>query len=132
MKKVIFAMAIGGVLSVSAFAASCDDPMLKGLIEGLNKSVPQRVDFVTTLKKAECANGSLKYVYELNDAEGIELSKFDKQQKDTFDNVQIGILKQTYCTQMKPLQPHTNSVIWTYEMGGKKFAEFEFKPSDCK
>lgn len=131
MRKSVLAMFVA-ILSVSANAASCDSPELKGMVAGLNQSVPKRVDNVTTVTGAECKNGSLKYVYALNDADGIEFSKFDESQKNVFNNVQSNILKNLYCTSLVELHKYTNSVIWSYMFDDKKFAEFEFKPSDCE
>ena len=105
---------------------------MKGIVSGLNKNVPQRIDEVTTLSKAYCENGSLRYAYELNDAEGVEFSKFDDMQTSIFKDVQYNISQEIYCTALIDMQEHTNSIIWTYNLGDKKFAEFEFKKSDCK
>lgn len=95
--------------------------------------MPQTIDEVTTLTAAECVNGSLKYVYTMNDADGVEISKFNDTQREVFNNVQSDMLKNLYCTALKDLHQYTNSVIWSYKQAdGKNFAEFEFKPSDCE
>lgn len=131
MKKLSLVV-FSAIFGVSAFAASCDSPQMKGIISGLNSNVPQRVDSVTTLTGAECKDGSLRYVYELNDADGVEFSKFDTNQKKMFEDIQKGILQNLYCTSLKELHMYTNSIIWTYNMKDVKFAEFELKSSDCK
>ncbi|MCD8213641.1 MAG: hypothetical protein LUC34_06310 [Campylobacter sp.] len=129
MTKINIALA---VVALSLNAASCDDPQLKGMVSGINKNVPQRIDGVTTLKNAACDNGSLIYNYDLNDGNGVEFSKFNDQQMNVFKDVQHNILQQMYCSTLQELHKVTNSVIWNYDFDGKSFVKFEFKPSDCK
>ncbi|QKF93169.1 hypothetical protein [Campylobacter sp. CCUG 57310] len=131
MRKFGLALLVA-MLGVSVNAASCDDAVLSGIVSGLNSKVPQRVDEITTMLRAECVNGGLKYVYEMNDAKDLEVSKFSDTENEVFKNVQSNILKELYCTSLVELHRYTNSIIWSYiDANGKLFAEFEFKPSDC-
>lgn len=131
MKKFLVAMFIAG-LSVSAFGASCDAPELKGMIEGMKKSLPMKVDDVTTLKNVVCEKGSFKYSFDLNDGSGVEFSKFTDEQKKMFENMQTEILKKSYCEKMGELRKRTDSIVWKYDFNGKQILEVELKESDCK
>ncbi|QKF93168.1 hypothetical protein [Campylobacter sp. CCUG 57310] len=116
----------------SAFAASCDNAVVKGIVTGTGKNLPMRMDPITTLTKIECKDGTLKYTYELNDIDNIKLSKFDDAKKKLFFDVQRNIIKNFYCTTLSDIQDYTNSVIWSYRFNGNVFGEFEFRSSDCK
>ena len=126
-------MLLVAIFGTIANAASCDDAVLSGMVSGLNSKTPQRVDEITTMLRSECVNGSLKYVYEMNDTKELEVSKFSDTENEVFKNIQGNILKQLYCTSLVELHQHTNSIIWSYiDANGKLFAEFELKPSDCE
>lgn len=132
MRKFGLALLVA-MLGVSVDAASCDSEEMKGMIESVNKISSQRIDSVTTVMGAECEDGSLKYLYRLNDDKegGIEFSQFDETQKQAFYDTQKNILNQIYCTSFRQLWEYTNGLIWYYEFDGKEFVRFEFKPSDC-
>ena len=131
MKKTTLAIILS-ILGASAFAASCDSAVIKGILTGTSKNLPMRTDPVTTLTNIECKNGTLKYTYELNDVDGIKLSKFDDVKKKMFLDVQRDIIKNFYCTTLSEIQDYTNSVIWSYKLKENLFGEVELRSSDCK
>ena len=130
MKKFLLLPLVCGAL----FAApSCDDPQIKAAVDGINKSVPMRIDEITTLTGAECKNGSFIYNYELNDGMGITFDNVADSQKTVMQNVIDSQNKQLFCNQMKIMHPLINSAVWSYKIkSGKEFIRVEFKPSDCK
>ena len=114
-------------------APSCDDPQIKAAVDGINKSVPMRIDEITTLTGAECKDGSFIYNYELNDGMGITFDNVADTQKTVMQNVIDSQNKQLFCNQMKIMHPLINSAVWSYKIkSGKEFIRVEFKPSDCK
>ena len=130
MKKFLLLPLVYGAL----FAApSCDDPQIKAAVDGINKSVPMRIDEITTLTGAECKDGSFIYNYELNDGMGITFDNVADSQKTVMQNVIDSQNKQLFCNQMKIMHPLINSAVWSYKIkSGKEFIRVEFKPSDCK
>lgn len=130
MKKFLLLPLVCGAL----FAApSCDDPQIKAAVDGINKSVPMRIDEITTLTGAECKDGSFIYNYELNDGMGITFDNVADTQKTVMQNVIDSQNKQLFCNQMKIMHPLINSAVWSYKIkSGKEFIRVEFKPSDCK
>ncbi len=130
MKKFLLLPLVCGAL----FAApSCDDPQIKAAVDGINKSVPMRIDEITTLTGAECKDGSFIYNYELNDGMGITFDNVADSQKTVMQNVIDSQNKQLFCNQMKIMHPLINSAVWSYKIkSGKEFIRVEFKPSDCK
>ena len=114
-------------------APGCDDPQIKAAVDGINKSVPMRIDEITTLTGAECKDGSFIYNYELNDGMGITFDNVADSQKTVMQNVIDSQNKQLFCNQMKIMHPLINSAVWSYKIkSGKEFIRVEFKPSDCK
>ncbi|WP_169975173.1 MULTISPECIES: hypothetical protein [unclassified Campylobacter] len=105
---------------------------MKELLKILNKNTPQKIDHLTTFTRAICENGNIVFINELNNAEGIKFDKFDKTQIPIFKNIQHRVLKSLYCDSLTELHELTSSIIWRYNLGDKKFTEFEFKKSDCK
>ena len=130
MKKFLLLPLVCGAL----FAApSCDDPQIKAAVDGINKSVPMRIDEITTLTGAECKDGSFIYNYELNDGMGITFDNVADTQKTVMQNVIDSQNKQLFCNQLKIMHPLINSAVWSYKIkSGKEFIRVEFKPSDCK
>ena len=130
MKKFLLLPLVCGAL----FAApSCDEPQIKAAVDGINKSVPMRIDEITTLTGAECKDGSFIYNYELNDGMGITFDNVADTQKTVMQNVIDSQNKQLFCNQMKIMHPLINSAVWSYKIkSGKEFIRVEFKPSDCK
>lgn len=130
MKKFLLLPLVCGAL----FAApSCDEPQIKAAVDGINKSVPMRIDEITTLTGAECKDGSFIYNYELNDGMGITFDNVADSQKTVMQNVIDSQNKQLFCNQMKIMHPLINSAVWSYKIkSGKEFIRVEFKPSDCK
>lgn len=119
--KQIFSALFLLVLSAHSFAHSCEENFIKQMTENTNNDIHARVDDVTTLTKIECKNGTLKYTYELNDTDGIKLSKFDDAKKKLFSDVQRDIIKNLYCTTFSEIQDYTNSVIWSYRFNENVF-----------
>ena len=130
MKKFLLLPLVCGAL----FAApGCDDPQIKAAVDGINKSVPMRIDEITTLTGAECKDDSFIYNYELNDGMGIAFDNVADSQKTVMQNVIDSQNKQLFCNQMKIMHPLINSAVWSYKIkSGKEFIRVEFKPSDCK
>ena len=129
MKKFLLLPLVCGAL----FAApGCDDPQIKAAVDGINKSVPMRIDEITTLTGAECKDGSFIYNYELNDGMGITFDNVADSQKTVMQNVIDSQNKQLFCNQMKIMHPLINSAVCSYKIkSGSEFMRVEFKPSDC-
>lgn len=133
MKKIIaLSLLASGILL--AKTPSCDTPELKGMVDGINQSVPMQVDSDTTLVAARCDKGELIYVYKLN--ENSQINNFNELQLNVTKNITQNILKQNYCggnPEVEALKTLTNAVVWEYKFADDKdFTQIRLTPANCK
>ncbi|WP_169941828.1 hypothetical protein [Campylobacter sp. RM15925] len=134
MKRAVLAVFLAFSSLNFAFADSklCDSKDMKEMLFKLNKNAPEKIDDSVTLMGAECKEGVLTYKYELKDSANFKILEFKAEDIENFKYKQSAILGVNYCNAFRGLHAYTQKVIWLYEFGGKKFAEFGYTPKDCK